>query len=207
MDGDYLITLLRHAESVGNAENVYQGQKDYPLTEKGREQAQALARRWQEEGATFDHIISSPLTRAKETAEIVASALNIPLEFDELWLERDNGKMSEMNPEEREAAFSKPVSLYRSPGETGEGEWDLYLRAGQAVQSLLNRPAGNYLIVSHGGILNKVLYSILGIAPDPGRRGPRFDFPNAAFARLQYSAKWHSWRVMGLGDLHHLNGA
>ena len=60
------ITLLRHAESTGNAENRLQGQSDYPLSEKGCAQAAALAQRWQTEGVTFDQGIVSPLLRARE---------------------------------------------------------------------------------------------------------------------------------------------
>ena len=85
------ITLLRHGESVGNAESRWQGQADFPLTEKGRAQACALAERWKKEDAKFDHVIASPLTRTKETAEIIASVLNLNVEFEPLWLERDNG--------------------------------------------------------------------------------------------------------------------
>ncbi|MBK8824271.1 MAG: histidine phosphatase family protein [Anaerolineales bacterium] len=40
------ITLLRHGESVGNAESRWQGQADFPLTDTGRAQARALAERW-----------------------------------------------------------------------------------------------------------------------------------------------------------------
>ena len=69
------ITLLRHGESVGNAESRWQGQAEFPLTDRGRAQANALAARWKVEGVRFDHIISSPLERARETAGIVAGAL------------------------------------------------------------------------------------------------------------------------------------
>ncbi|HQV94101.1 MAG TPA: histidine phosphatase family protein [Anaerolineales bacterium] len=87
----YQFVFLRHGESTGNAESRWQGQSDYPLTERGRAQATALARRWKTEGVKFDLAISSTLQRAKETAEIVTSALGVTLEFDEIWLERDIG--------------------------------------------------------------------------------------------------------------------
>lgn len=61
----FFITLLRHGESVGNAESRWQGQADFPLTDRGREQARALAARWKRENAQFDHVISSPLSRAR----------------------------------------------------------------------------------------------------------------------------------------------
>ncbi len=72
--GIFDIIFLRHGESVGNAELRWQGQADFALTDKGREQAQALADRWRSEGMQFDHILASPLKRAKETADIIADA-------------------------------------------------------------------------------------------------------------------------------------
>src|SRR6476659_3838971 len=89
----YNFVFLRHGESIGNAESRWQGQSDYALTERGRKQAQALANRWKSEGAKFDAIISSPLVRAKETAEIIASALDVTVEFDPILLERNIGEM------------------------------------------------------------------------------------------------------------------
>ena len=89
----YTFVFLRHGESVGNAEARWQGQSDYVLTEKGREQARALAKRWKSENVKFDLIISSPLVRAKETAEIIASALNMRVKFDSILLERHIGEM------------------------------------------------------------------------------------------------------------------
>ena len=76
-DSEYHIVFLRHAESVGNAEGYFQGQGDFPLTKRGREQANALAIRWQAENREFDHLIASPLTRTKDTAEIIAAALGM----------------------------------------------------------------------------------------------------------------------------------
>ncbi len=71
------------------------------------------------------------------------------------------------------------------------------------MQSLVTRPEGNYLIVSHGGLLNVVLYAILGIAPQANFQGVRFRFRNAAFATLTYSPGAHIWLVEGLNDHAH----
>lgn len=89
----YQFVFLRHGESLGNAQSRWQGQSDYPLTDKGRAQARALAERWKAENAQFDLILSSPLGRAKETAEIIASSLNVCVELDPIWLERAIGEM------------------------------------------------------------------------------------------------------------------
>src|SRR4030066_2591894 len=91
---NYHITLLRHGQSQGNFEGRHQGQADFPLTDLGRQQTNALVDRWKAEKKEIDLIISSPLMRARETAEIIATVLGIPLVFDPLWMERDNGLMA-----------------------------------------------------------------------------------------------------------------
>ena len=87
----YHITLLRHGESDGNAAGIIQGQQNHALTALGRQQAEILARRWKARGVAFDCIIASPLSRARQTAEIVAGELGLTLEFDPVWMERSFG--------------------------------------------------------------------------------------------------------------------
>jgi broad specificity phosphatase PhoE len=201
-ESEYYITLLRHAESVGNAEGRFQGQADYPLNERGRQQAQALASRWKAETRSFSKAIASPLRRARETAEIIANAMDIPLEFDEIWMERDYGELTGVRWDDAAMAHPRPEMLhpYLPTGEHGEGQWDLYLRAGRALHSVLRRPPDRYLIVSHGGILNLVLYAVLGITPQANFQGPRFQFGNTCFAELIYQPGHHKWQVITLND-------
>jgi broad specificity phosphatase PhoE len=201
----FQFVFLRHGESVGNAESRWQGQSDYPLTELGRAQARALAERWKSEGVKFDLTVSSPLVRAKETAEIVASALNAPVELDSVWLERDIGGMEGMTAEEvRRIPQSPRFTPYDSIGGDGEGDWALFLRAGQALHDLLRRPAGSYLIVSHGGLLNQLMHAIVGIAPHADPSGVRFRFENTAFARVFYLPYQHRWTIDAVNDRAHL---
>jgi broad specificity phosphatase PhoE len=202
----FYITFLRHGESTGNAENRLQGHSDFPLSETGRNQARALGKRWQSEGLTFDAAIASPLSRARETAEIVAAALKIPtLELDPLWVERDMGKRSGLTMDEIHAQFQDPdfVNPYDSIDESGEGDWALYLRGGQALHKILQRPPARYLVVTHGAILNMTLYAILGIAPQPNFQGPRFRLENTAFCQFRYFPQVHRWRVDVIGDRNH----
>ena len=201
----YHFVFLRHGESVGNVESRWQGQSDYPLTERGQAQAQALAHRWQEEKAKFDLAITSPLIRAKNTAEIVASALDIKVESDPLWMERNLGEMNGLTVDEiRLRPRPNFVTPYDTIGGVGEGDWVLFLRAGQALQSLLRRPAGRYLIVSHGGLLNQLMHAIVGIAPHADPSGVRFRFDNTAFARVFYLSHQHRWAIETLNDHVHL---
>jgi 2,3-bisphosphoglycerate-dependent phosphoglycerate mutase len=192
--------FLRHGESVGNAEERFQGRADYPLTDAGRAQVRTLAERWQQEGMTFDLAVTSPLARARETAQIVAGILNMPVEEDPIWMERDNGQISGLTLEEVRKLFPEPEfrTPYDSFGESGEGDWELFLRAGRAVQELLRRPVGKYLVVTHGGLLNKVMYAILGIPVQANFNGPTFRFGNAGFAIFNYLPARHQWRLIRL---------
>ena len=196
----YDFVFLRHGESVGNAEERFQGQSDFPLTEAGREQARALADRWLREGMKFDLVLTSPLSRARETAEIVAGKLNVPLEANSIWLERNAGEVSGLTREEASKLFPEPefTTPYDAFGESGEGDWELFLRAGKAVHELIKRPAGKYLVVTHGGLLNKVIYVILGIPVQVSYNGPRFRFNNTGFAEFNYRPARHQWRMLRL---------
>jgi 2,3-bisphosphoglycerate-dependent phosphoglycerate mutase len=198
----YYITLLRHGESQGNFEGRHQGQADFPLTDKGREQVKALLERWKSEGKEFELVTSSPLARACESAEIIATGLGIPLELDPIWMERDNGLMAGLSPEEVRQTLPQPsfIHPYQPVGQTGESQWQLYLRAGAALQSIFRHPPGKYLVVSHGGLLNMLFYAILGITPQPNFHGPRFRFNNGAFATVSYNPAAHRWYILGVND-------
>lgn len=201
----YQFTFLRHGESVGNAQSRWQGQSDYPLTEKGRAQATALAQRWKAEDMKFDLAVTSTLMRARETAEIITSALNVKLETDNIWMERAIGQMEGLTADEvRQKPRPPYVTPYDPVGGDGEGDWALYLRAGQALHGLLRRPAGSYLIVSHGGLLNQLMNAITGVAPHVDPSGVRFRFENTSFARVFYFPHQHRWSIDTVNDRAHL---
>ncbi|MEJ2013641.1 MAG: histidine phosphatase family protein [Anaerolineales bacterium] len=87
----HTITFLRHGLSVANENGIVQGQMDFPLSELGIAQVNALAAYWSDHHVEFDHLISSPLSRASSTAEILGQALQIQVEYDEHWMERLSG--------------------------------------------------------------------------------------------------------------------
>jgi broad specificity phosphatase PhoE len=81
-----VLILVRHGESTGNAEGRLLGRIDSPLTDRGLEQARSLA----DTVAGADRLISSPLVRARDTAEALGTGL--PVEIDERWVEVDYGE-------------------------------------------------------------------------------------------------------------------
>jgi 2,3-bisphosphoglycerate-dependent phosphoglycerate mutase len=201
----YHVTFLRHGESVGNAEDRFQGHADFPLTEKGRTQARSLADRWLAEEVTFTKCIASPLLRACQTAEIVCATLHIPLELDPDWKEINNGLVSGLTAEQAALVFPRPdfMTPYTHFGETGESRWELYLRAGRAIQNILDRSPGRYLVAAHGGVLNMAIYAILGIPVQADSGGPRFIFHNTTFATFMYEPERHNWRMLNFDDRRH----
>ncbi len=202
----YTVTFLRHGESVGNAEHRFQGHADFALTERGRLQARALAERWQAEGVAFDRALSSPLLRARETAEIICAALNVSLELDAGWMEINNGLLAGLDDGQAEQIAPRPafITPYTHTGQTGESRWEVYLRAGRNVQKLLDQPPGRTLIVAHGGILNMTLYALLGIPVQADHTGARFMFHNTTFATFSYDPGRHNWRMLHFDHRPHL---
>lgn len=201
----YHITLLRHGESLGNAGNYYQGQHDFDLSARGEGQAQVLADAWLAAGMTFDLVIASPLLRARRTAEIIAARLGVALELDPDWKEIDNGVLAGLKQEEADALYPQPdfLNLYSPIGQSGESDWDAFLRAGRAVARLLRRPPGCYLVVAHGAILNRALKAMLGIMPQANFHGTHFNFVNTGYIVLEYRPERHEWLVMKLSDQDH----
>lgn len=86
------LTLVRHGETDYNAKRLVQGYKDNPLNETGRNQAKTMGKLLKLRGYHFDVLGSSELLRAKETAEIIGSFLNLELQFtDNDFIERNFG--------------------------------------------------------------------------------------------------------------------
>jgi broad specificity phosphatase PhoE len=154
------LLIVRHGESVGNAEGRMQGQRDYPLSEVGEHQAALLGRWLSSQGFAFDAVYSSPLTRARSTALALTTALGLPeAELAPELSELHAGGLQGLTRAEMGAAF--PSFLDRGLSQLGdfaeyggESYADVQLR----VRSLVERwharhrqPAHRILAVAHGG--------------------------------------------------------
>ena len=201
------LTLLRHGRSRADDENVHEGRYDSPLTEVGRNQAVALAARWQQEEIHFDVLVSSPLCRASETAAIIGAALGIVPTHDDDLMERDNGLAAGVSLDEVEQRYPKPlhISPYAPEFVTGESEAEFHRRAGGVLERLVRSDSQSILVVAHGGILNAMLRNALG-APLPALGGPYFAFGDTAFAQLYYEEQRCGWSVTQINDTRHLHG-
>ena len=97
------VYFVRHGESLANVNGTAAGaEDDSPLTEKGLRDAQAVAREITKRIATgelhINKIVSSPLRRARQTAEIISQEAlgGLPVEVDQRWRERVSGKAAGM---------------------------------------------------------------------------------------------------------------
>lgn len=189
------ITFLRQGRSHADDEGVHEGRYDSPLTEVGRDQDEKRGQDFLKCGFNCRLIIASPLQRAQETAKIIAKYLNVTIETDADWAELDNGLLAGLSFDEAANRFPRPNfrNPYERIGETGESEWDLYKRAGRAVEKIVQREPGHYLVVSHGSILNSTLRSIFGVAPPDNNLAIVFRFGDLGYTRLIYIPKEHRW--------------
>jgi broad specificity phosphatase PhoE len=200
--------LVRHGLSVANQDKIVQGQTDFPLSEEGRQQSVKLASHFSSIIKSPTSIVSSPLQRARETARIIADRLDCPIEYDESWMERQLGDAQGVNYDTVRSWLTSNhlPSAYEPIHGDGESWLALYLRAGQALLNLIERPTGIYIVVSHGGFLNAVIRVILGIAPSSGRSfPPRFSFNNTGYAQLEYDDDFARWSIIRLNSFPHLD--
>ena len=192
------LTLLRHGRSFADDEGVHEGRYDSPLTEIGRAQARQRAEDFAWRGLTFDAIITSTLQRAQTTAQIIASALQMNIEEDPDWMEKDNGKLASLPFDIAEEHYPQPAtpSPYTPQGVTGESQWDIYIRAANAVQKLVQRGPGSYLVVAHGGILNMAVRTMIGTNPTVNQPGFAFAFGDTGYMRLAYYPDHQRWVML-----------
>jgi probable phosphoglycerate mutase len=141
--------FLRHGETDWNAQNLSQGAVDIPLNAKGLEQARAAALKLTGRGIAA--IVSSPVPRARVTAEIVGAALALPVTFDDDLREASYG-VREGQP--MAEWFQEWVDGVSTPDQ-GEPFADLLVRAVAAINRCLAQPAP-VLVVAHGGLFRAI---------------------------------------------------
>lgn len=87
--------FVRHGETVWNMENKICGATDSPLTERGREQARETGRllrsKIDDGEIAIDEILTSPLSRARDTAEEIAKMMGVPMRVEERLMEQNFG--------------------------------------------------------------------------------------------------------------------
>ena len=158
------IYIIRHGETALNVRGVLQGQLDEPLNENGRRLAELTGRGMR--GIRFDACVSSPLSRAVETAELVLneSGNDIPIRIDDRLIEMDFGdmdakKISGMG-EESLSFFLEPFAFPGFPN--GESIPELCRRTQPFLRELIALDDGKtYLISTHGCAMRAMVNDLM----------------------------------------------
>jgi uncharacterized phosphatase len=166
------IYLARHGESDWNAANRFQGHSDRPLTDHGREQAKALADLVAAE--SVEAIYASPLSRALETARIVAARTKLAVVADEGLREVDTGSWSGLSRAEVQERYPEGFQRWITGG-AGWEDGESYEEMAERVLAAVNRiaaahPGGRVLLVSHGGPIRAIQAAADGMAINEYRR-------------------------------------
>ena len=160
-----LIYLVRHAETDWNKEKRYQGGKDIPLSNSGIEQARQLARRLSR--VKFDLVYSSPLRRARQTAELLIRGSSPPIILEPAFREINHGLWEGLRVEEIAERFSQEFRLWKEKPHLvkmpqGESLHDLRRRVLPRFLELVDQAQEErILIVGHGGVNRVILIHCL----------------------------------------------
>ncbi|PRR91966.1 MULTISPECIES: histidine phosphatase family protein [unclassified Bacillus (in: firmicutes)] len=147
------ICLVRHGETDWNAAKRIQGRTDIPLNDTGKWQAEQTGLYLKD--VPWDVVISSPLTRAKETAHLILKHVDAPLVIMDDFIERDYGDAEGMSFEERQQLF--PDKQYPNM-EPLEAIQDRMIEGIEKVRTAY--PNQQVLIVAHGAAIHALLTTL-----------------------------------------------
>lgn len=200
------LILVRHGVTTWNREGRFQGRLEAPLADEGRLEARLLGERLATDPDPM-LVVTSPLGRARDTAEAIASAIGAPAIRDDerlveigqgAWEGRTHDELARTEPE-RYAAWAttdqEPPGAERIP--------DALLRVAEALVEVAATDAPAACLVSHGGILRLVARHLLALdAP----RAWAMDVDNASLSELRRHDAQAPWRLIRWNDTAHLLG-
>ncbi|MFQ5947402.1 MAG: histidine phosphatase family protein [Acidimicrobiia bacterium] len=206
----HLVTLLvvRHGEAEGNREHRFIGQSDTALSELGRYQAEAVARRLA--GLPITHIVSSDLGRAMDTIAPLAEAVGVPVTADERLREIANGDWTGLLPDEIAARWPEIWARYRAGEDVqrpqGESWQDVRRRVTAAAQDIIGDAAEGDLVVlsTHAGPALSLLLWAAGVHESGNIfSGPFSRIDNGSISTIVAPGP----RLAGVNDVGHLRPA
>jgi len=170
--------LLRHGETPLSPERRFAGRADIPLTAAGVRQAEAAARRLAARGG-IDAIVTSPLRRARLTADAVAAATGAPVTVDDAWMEMDFGEWEGLSYAEAAERWPDQMAAWMKdsavPPPGGESLTACGRRVLPALGRVLDAQQGaTVVVVSHVTPMKIALRQAL-LAPPPAMRRMHLD--------------------------------
>ncbi len=170
------VVLWRHGQTDLNVQGRIQGSQDFPLNDVGRAQAAAIS----EEIAAMvpARILSSPLSRASDTAQCVADRVGVPIELDGRLQERNYGEWEGLNREQILARDPVQYEVWRNGGhpvglgiEPNSAVGDRF--AAVVSEASTQMDGGTLLVTAHGAAIRAGIATLLGFNSDiwSGLRG------------------------------------
>lgn len=208
-----LIYFVRHGETESNITGIRQGQEGH-LTQKGKEQVLATAKRFPKIKGIPEVIIASPYERTKETAEIIRSELKLRVEYSALLVERRNPSEI-IGHEDKEGEIKKIVDRIDKSFHADnlrysdeENFVDLKKRAEKVLEFIKSREEMKIIMVTHGRILKMIIsYMLLGeklTASEYNKLSYLNPINNAGICIVTYEDHWFKkdeWKLIVWNDL------
>ncbi len=177
-----LLYVVRHGETLWNQESRVQGITDIPLSEKGIEEAKALKK--EVDTLKIDVVVSSPLSRARDTAKYLVGN-RLPINIDDRIQERDWGRNEGMLISETDTWDCWDVIL-NTKVQNIECLQDFMKRVSEFIEDMKVRyPDKNVLVVTHSAVV-RVIHYLLGTIPEDGNLG-KIEIPNLRI--IEYEVK------------------
>ena len=205
---DARLVLVRHGVTDWNREGRWQGHLDPPLSDAGRREGLRVAQRL---GADPElrpgRIVSSTLSRALETAQVIGAEIGVPVEADPRLMEIGAGEWegrthAELETEDgdRYLAWRASGGIGQPPG--GESTEAATRRVAQLLAEIDEGGGGQTLVVSHGGTLRLVARVLFELS---AQRTTALDIDNAS---ISVAARMPGgWRLERWNDTLHLLGS
>lgn len=194
-----MLTLVRHGRTVANAGGRLQGRVDHGLDDVGRLQAAAAAEALT--GSSVETIVSSPLVRARQTAEIIGSTLGVEVVIDERFIELDYGDFDDQPLSSVSAetwARWRTDPEFAPPG--GERLVDLNRRVWDGLdQWSATARREHMVIVSHVSPMKASVAWALGVADELSWR---MQVAQAAMCRIEFRGERPA--LTAFNDVSHL---
>ncbi len=189
--------LVRHAETAWTRERRFTGWGDVPLTERGQAQAEAAARALA--GVQPSAVYSSPLERARMSAEIIAKPHRLDVTVSDAFREIGFGLWEGLTRDEVERRFpdaflawrDAPHTLTAHQGELLSGVADRVAAGLDAVQAA--HSGATVIVVSHAVIIRLIVLRVLGLGPD---RLWAVDASPAGITEVELAPGWASLHRM-----------
>jgi broad specificity phosphatase PhoE len=211
------VYFVRHGESTSNVTKIQHG-KDAKLTERGVAQAQRVAGRLT--NYPIERIIASPYERTAKTANPIAEALKLKIEYSELFIERRgpyevhgrHGDDPLVQNTWKEISEHSHIPGWKHSDEENFGE--LRDRACAALRFLETLPAEQILVVSHGMFMKMIFaVALVGDKLDGRMWWDHFiqakNVENTGIMHLQFTENYHKtgtyWKLISWNDHAHLD--